>query len=112
MDRASLFAELENIAPLSLAESWDNVGLLVGEPAGDMGGPALLTIDLTDEVMDEAEAMGCSVIVAYHPPIFVPIKRIVCTNTKQPLVHRAIKAGISIYSPHTALDAAENGLND
>ena len=112
MDRASLFAVLENIAPLSLAESWDNVGLLVGEPAGDMGGPALLTIDLTDEVMDEAEAMGCSVIVAYHPPIFVPIKRIVCTNTKQRLVHRAIKAGISIYSPHTALDAAENGLND
>ncbi|MFI4871945.1 MAG: Nif3-like dinuclear metal center hexameric protein [Phycisphaerales bacterium JB061] len=112
MDRASLFVELEKIAPLSLAESWDNVGLLVGESAGQMQGPVLLTIDLTDEVMDEAEAMGCSVIVAYHPPIFVPMKRVVCSDTKQRLVHRAIKAGISVYSPHTALDAAENGLND
>jgi dinuclear metal center YbgI/SA1388 family protein len=112
MDRTSLYVELENIAPLSLAESWDNVGLLVGESDGEMQGPVLLTIDLTDEVMDEAESIGCSVIVAYHPPIFKPMKRVVCSNTKQRLVHRAIRAGISVYSPHTALDAAQDGLND
>ena len=112
MDRASLFVELGNLAPLSLAESWDNVGLLVGEAAGEMQGPALLTIDLTEKVMAEAEALGCSVIIAYHPPIFHAIKRIVCSNTKERLIHRAIRAGISVYSPHTALDAAEDGLND
>ncbi|RNC82701.1 MAG: Nif3-like dinuclear metal center hexameric protein [Phycisphaera sp.] len=112
MDRASLFTELGRIAPLSLAEDWDNVGLLVGEASGEMTGPALCTIDLTDEVMDEAERLGCSVIVSYHPPIFAPMTRVVCSDTKQRLVHRAIRAGISVYSPHTAIDAAEEGLND
>lgn len=112
MDRASLFEELQRLAPLSLAEDWDNVGLLVGEASGEMSGPALCTIDLTDGVMDEAERLGCSVIIAYHPPIFAPMKRVVCSDTKQRLVHRAIKAGISVYSPHTAIDAAEDGIND
>lgn len=112
MDRAKLFEALGQIAPLSLAESWDNVGLLVGESSGKLTGPVLCTIDLTEAVMTEAEQLGCSAIIAYHPPIFVPIKRIVCTDTKQRLVHRAIKAGMSVYSPHTALDAAQDGLND
>lgn len=112
MDRATLFDALESIAPTKLAGDWDNVGLLVGEPAGKMDGPVLLTIDLTDRVMDEAESIGASVIIAYHPPIFAPLKSLVTTNTKERLVHRAIRAGIAIYSPHTALDAAEDGLND
>ncbi len=112
MDRAKLFEALGELAPLSLAESWDNVGLLVGEASGELAGPVLCTIDLTEAVMDEAEQIGCSTIIAYHPPIFVPFKRIVCSDTKQRLVHRAIRAGMSVYSPHTALDAAQDGLND
>lgn len=112
MDRALLFSALGRLAPLSLAEPWDNVGLLVGEAEGELAGPVLCTIDLTEAVMDEAESLKCSAIIAYHPPIFVPIKRVVCSDTKQRLVHRAIRAGMSVYSPHTALDAAEEGLND
>lgn len=112
MDRSTLFEALGRLAPLSLAEPWDNVGLLVGEPSGAMPGPALLTIDLTEAVMDEAEAVRATVIVAYHPPIFAPIKSLVTTDTKQRLVHRAIRAGMSVYSPHTALDAAPDGLSD
>lgn len=112
MDRSTLFEALGRLAPLSLAEPWDNVGLLVGEDRGELTGPVLLTIDLTETVLAEAEQMKCSAIIAYHPPIFAPIKRLVCSDTKQRLVHRAIRAGMSIYSPHTALDATQDGLND
>lgn len=112
MDRFALFEALGRLAPLSLAEPWDNVGLLVGEERGELTGPVLCTIDLTEAVMAEAERMGCSAIVAYHPPIFAPIKRLVCTDTKQRIVHRAVRAGMSVYSPHTALDAVQDGLND
>lgn len=112
MDRGLLFEALGRLAPLSLAEPWDNVGLLVGEATGDLTGPTLCTIDLTEAVMAEAESLGCSAIIAYHPPIFAPMKRLVCTDTKQRIVHRAVRAGMSIYAPHTALDGAPDGLND
>ncbi len=112
MERAKLFEALGRLAPLSLAEPWDNVGLLVGEAEGELLGPVLCTIDLTEAVFEEAERLGCSAIIAYHPPIFTPIKRLVCSDTKQRIVHRAIRAGMSIYSPHTALDATPDGLND
>lgn len=112
MDRASLFEALGRLAPLTLAEPWDNAGLLVGEAVGELTGPVLCTIDLTEAVMTEAEQMRCSAIIAYHPPIFAPIRRLVCTDTRQRLIHRAVRAGMSVYSPHTALDAAPDGLND
>lgn len=112
MDRAQLIRAMQAKAPLELAGDWDNVGLLVGESEGELSGPVLLTIDLTDAVMDEAEAMGAGAIIAYHPPIFHPLTRVVCSDAKQRLVHRAIRSGMLIYSPHSALDAATGGLND
>lgn len=107
-----LVAAIERLAAPSLAESWDNVGLLAGSRDDPINGPALLTIDLTASVMDEAERIGAGAIIAYHPVIFSPIKRLTGDDAKQRLVLRAIRAGMPIYSPHTAIDAAPGGLND
>ncbi len=109
---ADLVAAIERLAPPALAESWDNVGLLAGDREAPVAGPVLLTIDLTAKVMDEAEAIGAGAIIAYHPVIFSPIKRLTADDAKQRLVLRAVRAGMAIYSPHTALDAAPGGLND
>jgi dinuclear metal center YbgI/SA1388 family protein len=107
MKLAEVVAALESIAPIQFAESWDNVGLLVGDPSLDVSS-ALLTIDYTPEVAREATAKKCDLIVAYHPPIFEPIKRI----TSSSLIFDAIRRGVAIYSPHTALDVAAGGTND
>ena len=108
----NLMSAMSAIAPLELAESWDNVGLLVGNAESPLHGPVMLTIDLTEAVLDEAVGTKASAIVAYHPPIWEPIKRIVTSDARQRIVHRAIAAGIAIYSPHTALDASPGGVTD
>src|SRR3954468_2133200 len=98
---------LEEIAPTRQAEPWDNVGLLVGDL--DQGGSkALLTIDYTPEVAEESRGKKCDCIIAYHPPIFDPLKRILSTSP----IYDAIRRGVAIYSPHTALDVADGGTND
>ncbi len=103
---------MDIIAPPDMAQSWDNVGLLVGNRAARCA-KALLCIDLSASVLNEAVAAKCQIIVAYHPPIFRPIKRLLAdSGDTDALVHRAIAAGIAIYSPHTALDAAPGGTND
>lgn len=102
---------LEDIAPIRYAESWDNVGLLLG--SGDRpANRVLLTIDLTEDVLDEAIAAGVNLIISYHPPIFDPLTRVTDESEKQRIILRAARADISIYSPHTALDSAPDGLND
>src|SRR5688572_9374903 len=101
---------LDDIAPTRNAESWDNVGLLVGDPAQDVTG-AMLTIDYTPEVACEAAGAKANVIVAYHPPIFDAVKRLTSTGSTG-LIFDAIRRGVAIYSPHTALDAAPGGTND
>jgi dinuclear metal center YbgI/SA1388 family protein len=95
-----------------MAQSWDNVGLLAGDPKAACR-KLLLCIDLTTPVVDEAVAGKCAMVMAYHPPIFRPIKRLLAdSHETDATVHRAIAAGIAIYSPHTALDAAPGGTND
>ena len=98
---------LEDIAPTQFAEGWDNVGLLVGDPNQDVS-RAMLTIDYTPEVACEAAGEKCDLIIAYHPPIFDPIKRITASS----LIFDAIRRGVAIYSPHSALDVADGGTND
>jgi dinuclear metal center YbgI/SA1388 family protein len=102
-----LVAALDQIAPPSLAESWDNVGLLVGDPAADVTS-AMLCIDYTPEVACEAAGQSCQLVIAYHPPIFKPLKNVLAGTT----IFDAIKRGVAIYSPHTALDVADGGTND
>ena len=98
---------LEDLAPLRYAESWDNVGLLVGDPGQEVR-KAIFAIDYTKEVAAEAEREGCDVVVAYHPPIFEAMKRI----TSSSLIFDAVRRGVAVYSPHTALDVADGGTND
>ena len=102
---------LRRIAPEHLAAEWDRVGLHLGDPEWDLG-RALLCIDLTEPVLDEAEAHGAGLIVAYHPPIFAPLSALTTTGWKQRLILRAARAGIAVYSPHTALDSAAGGVTD
>ncbi len=110
MKLQSVLDALEQIAPMRHAESWDNVGLLAGDPAQNVS-KAILTIDYTPAVAAEAEREGCDVVVAYHPPIFEAVKRVTASGPTR-LVFDAIRRGVAIYSPHTALDVADGGTND
>uniref|UniRef100_A0A7S2WS61 NIF3-like protein 1 n=1 Tax=Mucochytrium quahogii TaxID=96639 RepID=A0A7S2WS61_9STRA len=109
---------LKGLFPLKLAESWDNVGVLVdprlpGEmvPA-DLPTNVLLTIDMTERVVEEAIEKGCNMIVAYHPSPFTSFKKVSSRNITQKLVLKCIKNNILVYSPHTACDNASGGVND
>lgn len=100
---------LEKIANPALAQEWDNVGLLAGD-AASKADKLLLTIDLTEPVVRQARRLGCGMVMAYHPPILKPLTRI--TARQSPALWLAVSSGISIYSMHTALDAAPGGTND
>ncbi len=104
---------LHEIAPLELAAEWDNVGVLL-QPRRKPGkvARALLTIDLTAAVAAEAIAVRADLVVAYHPPIFQPLRRLAATPGKQGALLALAAAGIAVHSPHTALDAAPSGLCD
>jgi dinuclear metal center YbgI/SA1388 family protein len=104
---------LASIAPLGLAAPWDNVGLIVpGESAEAPIERALFTVDLTEAVLGEAVDLEADLVVAYHPPIFEGLKRIDLGTATGRIVARALRHGIAVYSPHTALDAAPGGIND
>ena len=101
-----VYEAMQAIAPLELAEHWDNPGLLV-----DCGGQmhrVLAALDITPEVVAEAAAKQCEMIVSHHPVIFDPLKKI----GPQDVPFQLVQAGISAICMHTNLDAAEGGVND
>jgi dinuclear metal center YbgI/SA1388 family protein len=111
---SEVLAVLERLAPLQFAEPWDNVGLLLEPtPVADAVPltSALLTIDLSEEVVAEAEGLGAKLVIAYHPPIFQGLKRLRSSQPSERAVLRCAAAGIAVFSPHTALDAAPDGVN-
>ncbi|KAF2819806.1 NGG1p interacting factor 3 [Ophiobolus disseminans] len=107
---------MKKLYPQALADnSWDNTGLLLEAPfvaSRRQSNTALLTIDLTKAVADEAIAINSSIIIAYHPIIFRGLKSLTLANTQQQTLLRLASHGISVYSPHTAVDAAPGGLGD
>lgn len=105
-----LVRAMEAIAPPELAEAWDNTGLIVGEASWAIEGPVLLTIDLTDAVLAEAMERKAEAIVAYHPPIFSGVKKLTGSSREGRAVLACAGRGVAVYSPHTALDAAEGGM--
>ncbi|MFM1832727.1 MAG: hypothetical protein RLZZ461_1043 [Planctomycetota bacterium] len=108
---ADLVAAMDRVAPPGLAESWDNVGLLLGR-RGDPVSKVLLCIDLMPEVVDEAVAREVDAVIAYHPPIFSGLKSITDAAPQNASLLTLIQAGIAVHSPHTAADAATGGVND
>ncbi len=107
-----LIRAIESFAPLTYAQSWDNVGLLVGSADQPISGPVYLTIDLTEEVLEEAIRADASAVIAYHPPIWTAVKRVTTDTPTGRIVLRAAQVGIAVYSPHTALDAMPGGMCD
>lgn len=115
MKVADLVRVMESIAPTHLAEDWDNVGLLVGDPERCIDGGVLLTIDLTEGVLDEARKASAQAVLAYHPPLFKPVRRLSTgpgSTATERVLHRAIESGMAVYSAHTALDSAVDGITD
>lgn len=111
MQLQNLLEILRKLAPEHLAEPWDKVGLQLGDPKQPVQN-AMLCIDLTAPVLAEAIEGRADLIVAYHPPIFDPLEALTSLDTKQRIILAAARAGLAIYSPHTALDAAADGVND
>lgn len=101
---------LEVWAPLSQAEDFDNVGLLVGNSQTKLTG-VLVTLDTTEAIIDEAISNSCNLIVSFHPIIFSGLKKINQTHFVERVVTKAIKNDIAIYSMHTALDNTYNGVS-
>jgi dinuclear metal center YbgI/SA1388 family protein len=107
-----LLNALESFAPLRYAGGWDNVGLIIGSRSQALSGPVLLTIDLAPGVLEEAKAAGASAILAYHPPIFHPIKSLTDETAMGKMLLQAVSAGMAVVSPHSSLDAAPGGMTD
>ena len=102
---------LEELAPLAYAEDFDNVGLLVGSKTQEVTG-VLVTLDTLEAVVDEAIDANCNLIVSFHPIIFKGLKKLTGKNYVERVVMKAIKHDIAIFSIHTALDNALQGVND
>jgi len=105
-----VLSALEQFAPLPLQESWDNAGLQIGLTEAEVSG-ALLCLDVTEKVIDEAIAKGCNLVVSHHPLLFRGLKQVSDANDVQRTVRRAIKADICVISMHTNLDNARGGVN-
>lgn len=101
---------LEQIAPLGLQESYDNSGLLIGNKESEVS-KALIALDVTDKVLEEAIKNKCDLIISHHPLIFKGIKRLNGGNFVEDLVIKAIKNDIAIYAIHTNLDNVSQGVN-
>lgn len=106
----TILAVLEEMAPLAYAESFDNVGLLVGNENATCSG-ILVCHDALEIVIDEAVAKNCNLVVCFHPILFSGLKKITGKNYVERSIIKAIKNDIAIYAVHTALDNHQNGVN-
>jgi dinuclear metal center YbgI/SA1388 family protein len=110
MKVADILSFLESLAHPSLQEHYDNAGLLTGDPAWDCSG-VIVSLDATEEVITEAKAKNCNLVVAHHPIIFSGLKKINGKNYVERAVISAIKNDIAVYAIHTNLDNIINGVN-
>ncbi len=101
---------LHDAAPLSLAEDWDNVGLLLGDESADVA-RVITCLTLTPDVAEEAIAAGARLIVTHHPILFKPVKRLTGNTSEGRMLLELMRHGISVYSPHTAYDNSATGIN-
>lgn len=102
--------QLEQLAPLSYQEGYDNAGLLVGQPETEVTG-ILISLDVTEQVIEEAVAQGCNLVVAHHPIVFKGLKKLNGANYVERTVISAIRQNVAIYATHTNLDHVHRGVN-
>jgi dinuclear metal center YbgI/SA1388 family protein len=110
MKIAEIISILENLAPPAYQESYDNSGLLVGDAAAETDA-ALVCLDCTEAIIDEAIARGANLVIAHHPIVFSGLKRLTGKNYIERTVIKAIQNNIAIYAIHTNLDNVLAGVN-
>lgn len=110
-DVAELVAALKTIAPLPLAADWDNVGLLLGEPAAPLQ-RVMTCLTVTPDSVAEAIEAGAQLIVSHHPIFFRPVKQLTTATAEGRMVLNLVQAGVAVYSAHTAFDDCAGGIND
>ena len=101
---------IESVAPLNYQENWDNSGLQVGNRNAKVN-EALLTVDVTESVVNEAIDLGCNLIISHHPLLFRGIKHLTGATPQERSVEKAIRHNIAIYSAHTSMDAYLHGVS-
>ena len=101
---------LEAFAPLSIQESWDNSGLIIGSAEDEVHG-VLVGFDCTEELIREAVQMGCDLVVTHHPLIFRGIRRITPEDTVGAAVFAAVREGVAVYAAHTPADKVPGGVS-
>jgi len=105
-----VIAHLETIAPPALQEDYDNAGLICGNALEELTN-ALITLDCTEPIVEEAKRKNCNLIIAHHPILFQPLKRLTGSDYVQRTIISAIKNDIAIYAIHTNLDNVRQGVN-
>jgi len=110
MKLSELCSYLDNAVPLSFQEGYDNSGLQAGLPESEITS-ALITLDVTEKVIDEAIKKGCDIVVSHHPLIFNGIKKITGRSATERILFSAIKNDIAVYSSHTNLDMMSGGVS-
>lgn len=102
---------LQKLAPIALAESWDNVGLLLGDPSAPVS-RIMTCLTVTPSVVEEALQAKAKMITSHHPLFFRPVQRLTTQTVEGRMAWDLARAGIAVYSPHTAYDNCEGGIND
>ena len=110
MKVSDIISAIERVAPLHLQDDFDNSGLQAGFPEAPVS-TVLTCLDVTEDIVDEAAARGCQMIVSHHPLLFHPLKQVSDSTYQQRCVVKALSKGIAIYSAHTSLDNAPGGVN-
>ena len=101
---------IESVAPLEVQESYDNSGLIIGHPEDEISG-ILITLDLTEDVLDEAIQKKVNLVITHHPILFGGLKKINRKNDIERCVTKAIKNDLAIYAAHTNMDSVFGGVN-
>ncbi len=108
MKLAEIISVIESHAPLALQESYDNAGLAVGDAAMEVRS-ALLCIDVTEKIIEEAIQIGANLVISHHPVLFHPLKRLTGSSVDERIIIAAIRNNIALYSAHTNLDTILHG---
>ncbi len=110
MKLSEVISVIESFAPLAYQDSYDNAGLIAGDTSREIK-KALITVDITEEVIDEAVNAGAGLIISHHPVIFNEVRKITGSTSAERILIRAIKNDLAIYSAHTNLDNIKEGVN-